>query len=190
METSKELSSDAAKIDLKLFSRYLRGAPGGTYMVTLRLGQDSALTTDSSGILQTVISNVPTSAQNWSSYASVFDEYRVLGLCVAFEPLWSTGGSTATYWAPIAHVVDRSDSTALTGYGLAERYDSHRKTRGQKSFKHIALMSSIEEASFLSTSSSTALYWIKFYSSGNSLSLTVGRLNIQFVVQFRGLGIN
>jgi len=169
---------------------YLRGSPTSSICHTFRLGYDTAVTSDGSGIINAVFSNVPTGAQNWSSYASVFDEYRVLGMEISFCPLWASGGSSAQYWAPISHVVDRSDSTALTGYSLAERYDSHVRTAGQKGFKHIVQMNSTDGSGFIDIGSSSATAWIKLFSSGNSLSLTVGRMDVKYVVQFRGLGIN
>lgn len=187
----RELDPAATLFPLSDLKGYLSGLSRTENMpYTFRLGYDAAVTTDGSGLLQTVISNSPTSAQNWSTYASTFDEYRVLAVQARFEPLWATGGSTQTYWAPIAHVVDRSDATALTGYGLAERYESHRKTPGQRKFTVSMNMASVEESSFISTGSSTPNMWIKFYSSGNTVSLTVGRLDVIYLVQFRGLGIN
>ncbi len=186
----KELAPEAAIFPMYQAINIIKEGATGSFLATFRLGQDQALTTDSAGLVQSVFSNSPTSAQNWSSYAAVFDEYRVLAQIVKFEPLWATGGSSTIFWAPIARVVDRSDSTPLTSYALAERYDSHKKAPGQRKWKTSWNMNSIEEASFTSTTTSTANAWIKIYSSGNTISTTVGRMDIQYVVQFRGLGIN
>lgn len=188
--THRDLAADASAVPIAYCRSMLRGHPIGMFLCTVKLGQDSALTSDGSGIIATVISDVPTSAQNWSNYAAVFEEYRVLALQVQFEPLLGVGGSTQTFWAPIAHVIDRTDATALTGYGLAERYESHAKTPGGRRFTIVSPMKFVEESSFLSTAGSTATRWIKFYSTGNSASLTVGRLDIRFLIEFNGLGIN
>lgn len=187
---SKELSPSCSKYSLKSAAQLQREGSSGSFLATFRLGLDAAATSDGSGILATVYGNSPSSAQNWSGYAGVFDEYRVLAHIVKFEPLRATGGSTQTFWAPIAHVVDRSDATALTGYGLAERYDSHHKAPGQTRWSSSWVMNSIEEAPFVSTASPASNSWIKVYSSGNSASFTLGRVDVVYIVQFRGLGIN
>ncbi len=187
---TKELAPDCLEFPIRDAKAVLRRGSTGSFLSTIRLGLDQALTSDGSGLITSVFSNSPTSAQNWSSYAGTFDEYRVLAYNVTFKPLWPCGGSTQTFWAPIARVVDRSDATALTSYALASRYDSFKESAGQRKFSQWWNMTSVEEAAFISTSSSTPNSWIKLYSSGNSASLTVGRVEITYLVQFRGLGIN
>ncbi len=153
---------------------------------TVRLAFDSAVTADGSGNYATVFSNSPVQAQNWANYAAVFDSYRVLCFRVTFEPFWTVNVT----FAPFASVIDRSDATALTSYGLAERYDSHHKAQGKASWRQIANMSGTGEADFASTASPAATLWIKTYLSGNTASLTFGRMNCELLVQFRGVGIN
>lgn len=188
--TRVELDPECAYFPPSSLGKYLKPGPNEQVMTTLRLGFDSGVTTDGSGSLATVISNSPVQAQNWLSYAATFEEHRVLAFRVEFDPYWVAGGTTAVTLAPIASVIDRTDATALTGYGLAERYPSHKKTPGQKRFHQLVTMSGIEESSFFPTSSPSANNWIKFYSSGNTASTTIGRLNVVLLIQFRGLGIN
>ncbi len=167
----------------------LKASPNGNFLFTVRLGLDSALTTSGSGEITSVFANTPTSAQNWSSYAATFDEYRVLAYVVHFKPLTIIGGSSSTFKAPIAHVVDRSDATALTGYGLSTRYESQGEASGDKPFNVHVTMSSAEESSFIPIGTSTPNTWVKLYSSGNTVSTTVGRITVFYLVQFRGTGI-
>ncbi len=153
---------------------------------TVRLGFDQAITTDGSGAIATVISNSPVQAQNWSNYAAVFDSYRVLAFGVEYDPFWTVNCT----FAPVASVIDRSDATALTSYGLAERYESHKKAHGKEGFKQLVNMSGSEEGLFIQTSAPVANNWIKLYSSGNTASFTMARLDCVLIVQFRGVGIN
>ena len=164
----------------------LRKGASEEVLNTIRLGFDSAITTDGAGALATVVSNSPVQAQNWANYAAVFDSYRVLAMILEFDPFWTVNCT----FAPVASVVDRSDSTALTSYGLAERYESSKKTPGQKRFRQYVNMSGSEEALFKQTSAPVADNWIKLYSSGNTASFTLARLNVVLIVQFRGVGIN
>lgn len=182
----EELAPDSIEFPLSHWGECLKGARNEDYLFTVRLGWDSAVTCDGSGVYSTVTSDSPVQAQNWSGYAAVFDAYRVLAFKVEYDPFWTVNIS----FAPIASVLDRSDATALTGYGLAERFSSHKKVPGQKRFHQLINMSGDDESQFVITSSPTAKHWFKPYTSGNTASMTLGRLNVTLLVQFRGVGIN
>ncbi len=188
-ERTTELTSDSISCPMNYARRGLATNHSGLFTVTARLAMEAALTTSGSGEITSVFTNSPTSAQNWSSWSGTFDEYRVLATRVMVRPLTIIGGSTASFKAPIAHVVDRTDATALTGYGLSTRYDSFAETPGDKPFQVTMIMSSAEEAAFIPIGTSSPTAWIKFYSSGNTVSTTVGRVTTLYLVQFRGTGI-
>jgi len=185
-----ELDPSATEFPPRLWKSVVNAAAASenrTY--TLELGSDTAITTDGSGLLQNVTTASPVNASNWSSFQAVFDEYRVLAVRLEFKPLYITGGSSASFQAPISHVIDRDSSAPLTSYTLASRYTSCRETPGQKPFKQTIFMASPEESDFVSMGTTKTLGWFLFYSSGNSLSTTVGRIKMTYIVQFRGLGI-
>ncbi len=181
-----ELDSSATFFPLRDWRFALEGARNENYLHTIRLAFDQAVLTDGAGTINSVISNSPVQAQNWTNYAAVFDEYRVLAFKVTFEPYWAS----SVVFAPLAAVIDRSDSTALTSYGLAERYASHKKVQGKKPLSRVAGMSTVDESNFTITSAPGSNTWIKFYSALNTASITIGRLNCEMLVQFRGVGIN
>ncbi len=186
-KTTEELSPNEIVCPVDYVASRCRAGKTEELLHTIRLGYDQAAQTDGSGVMATVFSNAVAGAQNWTNYASVFDSYRVLGMIVEYDPFWTVN----TTFAPIASVVDRSDGTALTSYGLAERYESHKKVPGKKEFRQVANMTGSEDSDFLPTSNSTATSnWIKMYSSGNTASQTIGRYNVSLLVQFRGVGIN
>lgn len=187
---SVELDPECAYFPPASIGKYLKFGPNEVVLKTIRLGYDQAVTTDGSGVYATVFSNSAAGAQNWTNYANTFEEYRVLAIRIEFDPVWVAGGSTAVTLTPIASVVDRNDSTALTSYGLAERYQSCKKVPGQRRFHQMVTMASTEESDFMPTTSISPTNWIKFYTSGNTASLTIGRMNVVLIVQFRGLGIN
>lgn len=182
----RELDPECAYFPLSHWGASMKGAREENYLFTLRLAFDQAVTTDGSGTYAAVVSNSPVQAQNWANYAAVFDECRVLAFQVRYEPFWTVNCT----FAPFASVVDRSDSTALTGYGLAERYASHRKVMGKAAWKQTVNMADVSDAAFASTASPAANCWIKSYTAGNTASFTMGRLNVVLLVQFRGVGIN
>ncbi len=184
--TRRELDPECAYFPPSHWGTTVKRAKTEDYLFTVRLAFDSAVTSDGSGNYATVFSNSPVQAQNWTNYAAVFDSYRVLAFRVKFEPFWTVNIT----FAPMASVVDRSDSTALTSYGLAERYSSHRKAMGKGAWSQMVNMSGTDESDFVITSAPAATAWVKTYSSGNTASITLGRMNCELLVQFRGVGIN
>jgi len=161
----------------------------GNNTCTVLLATESALTTSGSGIINSVYTDIVTGVNNWSSFAAVFDSYRVLAVRVQFTPLRAVGGSTVTYFAPIATAIDRSDSTVLSSYLAAMQYSSHREFPGNTQFSVLSCMASAEDATFLSTQAPAARCWIKTYSTGNTISTTIGRVVTELLVQFRQVGI-
>jgi hypothetical protein len=154
---------------------------------TMLFRGEGAYATDGAGVNATVWSNNPSVASNWAGAAAVFDEYRVLALQIEFEPIKFNGQSIAQ--APIATVVDMDTSTALTGYTLATQYSSDSLHSGGTRFTCQALMSGSADSNFVSTGSTVATYWIKSYSAGNTISSTIGRVIVTYLVQLRGKGI-
>lgn len=175
------------------FERDLKSAAFQEDYIVVALSFEAALTSDGSGIIQNVYSNLPTSVSNWSSFVAIWDEYRVLNFRVRYTPTWSTGGSSATYWPAIAVVVDRNDATALTGYtSAAMRFASAKEFQTQKPFFTDCPMSlTSEEDGFIGTASGVpvATNWIKYYATGATPSLTIGRVMTTLLIQFRGRGL-
>lgn len=157
--------------------------------VTLVLGDDFTIVSDGSGLVQTVQSCTPIGCGNWSSFVATFDEYRVLAVTFEFEPIVAVGGSTVSFYAPIAHVLDRDSAGPLTSYALASRYSSWGEAPGQRRWKKTISMKTPEEATFVSMATTKTLGWLQLYSSGNIVSTGMGRMKMKCFVQFRGFGI-
>jgi hypothetical protein len=156
---------------------------------TVKATYDAGAITDSSGNYAMVIPNNASLVSNWASMQSVWDEYRVVAMSVHFRANRIAGGSSVTTYAPIATVIDYDNSPALTGYTLAAQYSSNKEFGGGTSWKRTIFMSGAENAQFTSTGSPGATWWFKVYSAGNSASLSLGRFNVTYYIQFRGLGI-
>lgn len=154
---------------------------------TMILSRDDVISTSSAGEINTVFSNDPAIASNWSSLAAVFDEYRVLAQRLYFRPISFNGNLVST--AAIASVIDYDTASALTGYMLANQYSSVREAAGGKPFTRTAYMSGVENAGFISTMSSSSTFWLKLWSANNSVSTKIGNMRTEWIVQFRGKGI-
>jgi len=110
-------------------------------LFTLKAGLDVEITTDASGVYQLVQSDNPSGVANWSSFSSVWDEYRVLALRVLFKPHAMVGGASLLTLAPIITVLDYDNAAALTGYTLASQYSSQKEFGGGKGWKRTIYMS-------------------------------------------------
>lgn len=188
--TSSELPPGATSYPEAQWKRDYAIATKDYALTTVLLSGEVACTANGSGVIATVIDDNPSVySPAWTSLAAAFDGYRVLGFRVTFKPLWGTGGATITYWSIISSVIDRDDSAALASYANAMSYATHKEAAGQQSFSQLSCAQSSEDLTFLSTGSPAARGWVKLYSSGNSASITVGRLMVEYMVQFRQLGL-
>lgn len=188
--SSGEVAPSATKYPEARWARDYHIVTRDYALSTVLLSGEAALTANGSGILAAVYDDNPSVLSPlWTSLAACFDSYRVLAFKVSFKPLWGTGGATITYWSPIASVIDRDDSAALASYNNAMTYATHKETPGQASFSQLSCAQSPEDMTFLNTGSPSARGWVKLYSTGNSASITVGRVMVEYLTQFRQLGI-
>jgi len=157
---------------------------------TVVLPFDVSLSSDSSGNIQQVYANDPTNSSYWNTYRQNFDQYRVLGMRFSYEPHIITGGSTVTTRAPISIVTDYDDSTGLTAYSLAETYSDHQRFVSDRKFTKVGSeAANIDGWNDVMTTSPVNQFWMKTFSSGNTFSTIMGRVMLEYVVQFRGRGI-
>jgi len=192
--TCKELKPDLfpthSDVTLALRERDAERRDQTQELFTCVLPYDVAISSDVSGNIQQTFSNDPNNSAYWSSYYQNFDQYRVLGVRLTYEPLIIVGGSTATVRAPISVVTDYDDSASLTAYSLAETYSDHQRHYSDKRFVKISCENvSSDGWNNAITSAPTNSFWVKLFSSGNSFSTAMGRVLIEYVVQFRGRGI-
>lgn len=187
--TNAELPSSAQAASMAIVSRAMRKVRGQTETDTTVCFYDAIFTTSGAGVNNTVLGNSPSSVANWASLAAVWDEYRVLALRLKYVPYKFAGGSTVVVQAPIVVVGDFDTATALTGYSLANQYSSCKEYPGDRPFEYTILMSGSENAQFISTGSPANSFYIKPYTSGNTVSLDIGRVHLMYVIQFRGRGI-
>lgn len=184
-----QVPAECLEILPKYFTMMLKNLKYQTDCYTTTMTYDLAATTDGAGLLALVFGSNPSNGSNWSNAATFFDEYRTLGMQLEFEPLYVSGGSTATIFASIITVIDYDSSATMSTYSIATQYSSVLEFPGNKHWKRIALMSGVENSVYTSTASPVNQYYIKLFSSGNTFSATIGRFKLTYLVQFRGKGI-
>lgn len=146
----------------------------------------STLVSSGSGVINSVFSNDPSGYNDWSSFAAVWDEYRVLGMTVHYAPYNRYNQSLSIIVGPVFLFIDRDDGTVQTTEALALNYESVKMKNLADPWKITAKMAGVAEATFITTATPVANLWIKSYASGLTNSITYGKTYISALVQFRG----
>lgn len=146
------------------------------------------LTSSVGGDITTVIDNNPSGYQDWTSIASLWDEYRPLALKVAFKPN-NRYSKTTTVTVPIYIVVDRDSLGAITSKNAAVQYEScsiktldDPWTKGAKTIG----ISGLTTTQWITTASPYGTYCVKTFATGCSNSTNYGDLFITLLIQVRG----
>ncbi len=155
--------------------------------IVTNLNFTGLLTSTAGGAIDSFYSNDPASyaIADWTNLAAVWHEYRVLGFRVEFFP-YNRYSKTTVVCTPMIVVVDRADASLLGSYQTGMDHSSAKKVSLEDPWIMEAKMASTEEAAFISTGSTSAQTWIKFYSSGLSVSTVYGRTFVYLLLQLRG----
>lgn len=163
-------------------------APSNRDMIVRRLCISSTITTTAGGVINNTLgSNLVTSTHSWSSWPAVYDEYRVLGMELFFEPLDQF--TTATFHRGyVIVVVDNDDLTlALTSASQAGGYTSSRVRSLCRPWHMSCKATGAEHMQFSTTGGApSAVYGFKLFSDGNSNTTVVGQYILYHIVQFLG----
>lgn len=138
----------------------------------------------------------PSSATDWSSFASAWHEYRILALELEFFPA-NRYSKTTTVTRPGYGVIDHADATALVGaplgfssfriLSLEDPWTSRHDYVGSKCPPLTWRMMSMEESDFRPTATPSGTYGsIKLFFDNLTASTVYGVFVLHYVVQFRG----
>jgi hypothetical protein len=167
------------------------GTPGtlsAKELHTVQLDSTFAITSSGSGVINTVISNDPSSGTSWSDWAALYQNYRTLGFSISYAP-FNQYNRVSTTVAPLVTVLDRdSNFTALVSYDNASQFNSMKFADLSHRWSRSIQMAGSQDGVFSPTGSLTTTYFIKLFSTGNSFSTTYGQLFVRYLVQFQGIG--
>jgi len=151
----------------------------------VNLYQETALTTNGSGVASPVISTSLASFDETSSFQNLYDEWRMIAAECRFVPFSTVPTATLTAGGNMVLVPDRDTATNLTGLaqGLAQGGELHNPFKAGK--PAIFKMESSEESAF-SGSNSAVQMWFKVYATGLANTTTYGTLVTTALWQFRG----
>lgn len=161
------------------------GLTSGTSTHTHIVTQNSSVVTTAAGIVAgTYEPSLLGTAADWTNYALIYQEFRVLGFKVAYQPFVSYAATNY----PIGVVVTSHDSGLLSPTTLSDILNVENKkfVNWGKPWTQEWRMSGPDEADFVPISGAYDHGGIAYYGSGGPLSLAIGQVMVFFLVQFRG----
>ncbi len=169
-----------------------RRFPGSDLDVyTTLVPYEAGISSDASGNVQNVWSNDPNNSAYWSTIYGNWEQYRVLGVAFRFIPNSIHGGATTIYKSPLIYVTDFDSSANLTSYGLARTFSNSRERESTESVFILAVEDDSTQAVWndVNTSPPGNSLWVKQYGSGFTASTPIGRVTVDYIVQFKNRGV-
>ncbi len=164
---------------------------GSADMVTVQMNYGGSLSTNGSGVLTATLDaySQASSSADWSNVTGTWSEYRILSYKIEAVPWNKYNQPTTNNLAPVVTMTDRANQSApgsllaAASYGSAKMHDP--STRWNRTIK----MASSDEAGWTASTTSPAAasrLYVKVYSAGNPVSLTLYDYLSVTIVQFRG----
>jgi len=158
---------------------------------TTQLNIINAVSSGGTGVINTVFDSVNQAqgATDWSSFAAIYNEFRVLSMQIELTP-WNTyNNPSTTILAPLYTVEDRESNTAIGSLATVAGYDSFKVHMPSVKVIRTMKMNASDEANWTDTGSTpgaSARMYIKLFSTGNTASTTFYDYADRLMVQFRG----
>ncbi len=142
----------------------------------------TAATTSGAGVIDLVFGNSPAVFNQWSTWASLYHEYRVLAIELEYLPIKNV--SSWAYGIGIS-VADRQTSATLGSITAAINHESAQKHQMFQNFKRTVRMLGTPDANWVPTASPAATNYIKVYSFNNATIQTIGYFFLKFLIEFK-----
>lgn len=164
---------------------FLAGSQQQDRRVTVQLVQVLAFTTSGGGVLNTVLSLALNQFNEYTNYAALYDENRLLGCTFEYVPNFENSTNPSVVNSVCVVCLDRDSNAALTTLSGGYQYESARVFASNKRIRLTYRMSGSEDAQFASTSS-TSQGFFKLYGASLSNTTTYGYFFIRALFQLRG----
>lgn len=171
----------------------------GTQQMRFKLKTGLTTLINGSPTLNQVIAMDISGLASWSSWAALFDEYRIHKAKLVLLPIQcyipsSAGTGTVNVGIPAGVVVDYDDATAIASTSALMLYDTMRVVFLGRSdetiFKITALPEGQPDLAWTTTSSPTVPFWFKTYQLLNppANSMALAQIYLEVDVEFRQVG--
>jgi len=155
---------------------------------TVELHAGGVLTSTAGGVIDTNVSSntVRTLGDDFSSWAALYREYRVLAIRLEYHPDVIGASIAAILYKPVYSVVDRLDAAAIAAYANVESNTSLRIFTLNTAWFREAKMEDTSEADFISVGADpTSFFVCKYFATGLTATTQYGRFLYRYILQFR-----
>jgi len=155
---------------------------------TVELHSGGVLTSTAGGVIDTNVtsSTVRTLGDDFSSWAALYREYRVLAIRLEYHPDVIGASIAAILYKPVYTVVDRLDASAIAAYANVESNTSLRIFTLNTTWFREAKMEDTSEADFISVAADPASFFVcKYFATGLTATTQYGRFLYRYICQFR-----
>jgi len=163
----------------------LRGLSRSVQQLTLT----QVITSSAGGLINTQFLSNPSGASEWGDFTPIYEEYRVLGMEVHWEPFYPHWGSTAALaqnQVPMIWWPQRdAGATAPTTYTGAFQYAGAKVRNVQDRTTTSIRMSGTLEAEYQNTRTPASVFLIGCIAVNCSVSINYGIAFVRYLVEFR-----
>lgn len=168
----------------------IRRGPGAIVddMVVATLSAPNSATGGPTGVTQAINNLGVSSCTDWASYASVYDEFRVLAFCVEYLPHYPGGNSTVIHSAGTRFTTHSSETFVNPSVDAQIQHGDWVAIHSGERYKAEWRMNAQEEAVFATTTSLPSAVQGSIYSSmlNATSAVSYGLFINTWLVQFRG----
>lgn len=157
-------------------------------VITVPMIFTGVISSSAGGVIDAGYTSDPNSYSltDWTNMVALWGEYRTLGLEVKFFPN-NRYSKLSVNCTPLVLLVDRdAPNSTLGSYQLAASHESARIVGLEDPWAESVKMQNAEESQFIATNGTQALYSVKFYADGLTVSTAYGRAFVYLLIQFRG----
>jgi len=148
------------------------------------------ITSSPTGAYNTIYSNSPSSAPDWTDYAALYQRYRVLGMKLRLVPFNNNWGNTAALaqatGAFVMYTVRDVTVTGPTSYPTAVNFSNATLRSTQQELEKEIRMDGATDAAWLETNSPAPTFGIGLFALGLTMSSVYGQVEISYLVEFYG----
>lgn len=162
----------------------LSGGAGQMRIIRLNMFYETSVVSSAAGVYAGV-EFFSSSFFDWTSISSTWEEFRVLGLTVSYQPC-NRYTKITTNCVPGYVAIDRTTATAFSTRTGAAGHESARVHTLEDPWSKTVRMQNAVESQFQPTSSVTPTFWVKCYFDQLSVSTQYGYFYQIALVEFRG----
>lgn len=179
---------------MRSYARLVKQVRALKKVVTTKLRVVATVASNGGGQITFAYSDNPSSLRDWSSFATLYDEYKVKAIKIQYYPYLPNDTSTVTGFLPLYSVYDDNTATnPLTAVNDAIEYENCKQYNMYRPWKRYQRMiplaanatTVVRAGGWVPTASPAASQCVAFYGEGYDISTSYGSIVVTMYIKFR-----